>query len=280
MRKSIASFALFALLCTNLSAAPSPSRSQLRENYIEQFRTIAIDESIRTGIPASIKLAQGILESGNGQSRLSLMSNNHFGIKWRSSSDGEYVESLDDDKDKKGKIILSKFVKYNSPEESFRQHSAFLMRNSIYRILFTYDRTDYRSWAYGLKKAGYATDPKYAERLIQIIETNNLDRFDIPTQLSLEDTPQYSNQTNNELIAFEPEVDPAVASRLPFPTQVTKKVRVENKIENRVEKRVVQQEISPVENAEDNEEHVLFEITYASKSVKNISNPVPKRQKK
>ena len=280
MRKSIASFALFAMLCANLTAAPSPSRNQLRENYIEQFRAIAVNESIRTGIPASIKLAQGILESGNGQSRLSLSSNNHFGIKWRSPLDGEFVESYDDDKDKKGKTILSKFVKYGSPEESFRRHSEFLMTNSKYRLLFTYDRSDYRSWAYGLKQVGYATNPKYAELLIQIIENNNLDRFDIPTQLSLEDTPQYSNQTNNELIAFEPEVDPAVASRLPFPTQVTKKVRVENKIENRVEKRVVQQEISPVENAEDNEEHVLFEITYASKSVKNISNPVPKRQKK
>ncbi len=276
MRKSIASFTLFAIFCANLTAAPSPSRSQLRENYIEQFRTIAVNESIRTGIPASIKLAQALLESGNGQSRLSLMSNNHFGIKWRSPLDGEYVEFLDDDTDKNGKPKLSKFIKYDSPEESFRRHSEFLLRNSNYRLLFTYDRSDYRSWAYGLKKAGYATNPRYAELLIQLIESNHLDRFDIPTQLSLEETPQYPEQTDNQLLAFTPEVDPSEASRRPFPTQKTKIIK-ENKVEIKVEKPVAQQKVIPVEDAE---EHVLFEITYASKSVKNISSPVPKRQKR
>ena len=103
------------------------------------------------------------------------------------------------------------------------------------------------------------------------------DLFDIPTQLSLEETPQYPEQTDNLLLAFTSEVDPSEVSRRPFPTQDTKKIRVENSVDNRVEKRVVQQKVSPVE---DTEEHVLFEITLASKSVKNISNPVPKRQKR
>ncbi len=272
MRKSIASFVLFALTIANISAAPNPVRSQLRESYIEQYRSIAVMESIRTGIPASIKLAQGILESGNGQSKLALMSNNHFGVKWR-TGDGDYVEFYDDDKDKQGRLKLSKFIKYNSPEESFRQHSEFLMTHSNYRVLFTYDRSDYRSWAYGLKKAGYATNPRYAELLIQIIEDNHLDRFDIPTQLSLDETPQYPNQVDNQLSVMTGDVMPEVASRIPFPTPKVKIIK-----NSYTETKPVQRN---QEEAQE-EEHILFEITpeLASKSVNNIRNPVPKRQKK
>lgn len=275
MRKSIITFVLFAITYANLSAAPNPSSSQLRENYIEQYRSIAVMESFRTGIPASIKLAQGLLESGNGQSRLSLMSNNHFGIKWRSPLDGEYVEFYDDDKNKYGRLKLSKFIKYNSPEESFKQHSEFLMTRSNYRLLFTYDRSDYRAWAYGLKQAGYATNPRYAELLIQLIEQNHLDRFDIPTQLSLDNTPQYANQEESQVPESTAEVAQPQASRLPFPTRINKIIQ-----ENKVVKRIAQQKVIQTEEVE--EEHVLFEITteLASKSVKNIRNPVPKRQKK
>ena len=275
MRKSIITFVLFAITYANLSAAPNPSSSQLRENYIEQYRSIAVMESFRTGIPASIKLAQGLLESGNGQSRLSLMSNNHFGIKWRSPLDGEYVEFYDDDKNKYGRLKLSKFIKYNSPEESFKQHSEFLMTRSNYRLLFTYDRSDYRAWAYGLKQAGYATNPRYAELLIQLIEQNHLDRFDIPTQLSLDNTPQYANQVESQVPESTAEVAQPQASRLPFPTRINKIIQ-----ENKVVKRIAQQKVIQTEEVE--EEHVLFEITteLASKSVKNIRNPVPKRQKK
>ncbi len=275
MRKSIITFVLFAITYANLSAAPNPSNSQLRENYIEQYRSIAVMESFRTGIPASIKLAQGLLESGNGQSRLSLMSNNHFGIKWRSSLDGEYVEFYDDDKDKYGKLKLSKFIKYNSPEESFKQHSEFLMMRSNYRLLFTYDRSDYRAWAYGLQQAGYATNPRYAELLIQLIEQNHLNRFDIPTQLSLDETPQYGNQKESQVLELTAEVAQPEASRLPFPTRIKKIIQ-----ENKVVKRITQQKVIQTEEVE--EEHVLFEITteLASKGVKNIKNPVPKRQKK
>lgn len=283
MRKSIAFFVLFATTIANLSAAPNPVRSQLRESYIEQYSSIAVMESFRTGIPASIKLAQGILESGNGQSTLALKSNNHFGIKWRSPLDGDYVEFYDDDRDKQGKLKLSKFIKYYSPEESFRRHSEFLMVNSNYRLLFSLDRSDYRSWAYGLKKAGYATNPKYAELLIQIIESNHLYRFDVPTQLSLDETPQYSNQVeDNQLSEITAEVKPEVASRIPFPTPKVK-VRKEIKEETYVEAKPVQAIVQRHQKEEtQEEEHILFEITneLASKSVNTIKNPVPKRQKK
>ncbi len=279
MRKSIVPFVLFAMTIANLFAAPNPTRSQLRENYIEQYRSIAIMESFRTGIPASIKLAQGLLESANGQSKLSLFSNNHFGIKWRSPLDGEYIESYDDDKDKYGRPKLSKFVKYKSPEESFKQHSEFLMSRSNYRLLFTYDRSDYRSWAYGLKKAGYATNPKYAELLIQIIEQNHLDRFDVPTQLSLEETPQYNHQVENEVTKVLESAEESKKIRLPNPTP---KVKVSK--DYAVETKPLQQYVyrNQKEEVQEEEEHILFEITteLASKSVKNIKNPVPKRQKR
>ena len=277
MRKSIASFVLFAMSIANLFAAPNPMRSQLRESYIEQFSSIAVMESIRTGIPASIKLAQAILESGNGQSSLALSSNNHFGIKWRSPSDGDYVEFYDDDRDKQGKLKLSKFIKYYSPEESFRRHSEFLLRNSNYRLLFTFDRSDYRSWANGLKKAGYATNPKYAELLIKIIEDNNLDRFDIPTQLSLDETPQYPNQVENQLSEITPEISQE-ASRTPYPTPKVK-VRKDYYVEAKPTQRIADKNHN--QEAQE-EEHILFEITneLASKSVNTIKNPVPKRQKK
>ncbi len=277
MRKSIVSFVLFAMTIANLSAAPNPIRSQLRLSYIEQYRSIAVMESIRTGIPASIKLAQGILESGNGQSKLALTSNNHFGIKWR-SGDGDYVEFYDDDKDKQGKLKLSKFIKYDSPEESFRRHSEFLLTNANYRLLFTFDRSDYRSWAYGLKKAGYATNPKYAELLIQIIEDNHLDRFDVPTQLSLDETPQYPNQVENQITEITADVAPEVASRIPFPTPKVK-IRKNAYVEAIPLQKNTQR--NQKEEAQE-EEHVLFEITneLASKSVNTIRNPVPKRQKK
>jgi hypothetical protein len=275
MRKSILSVALFALTFVHILGAPNPARRLLIEGYIEQYREIAVMESIRTGIPASIKLSQGLLESSFGQGKLAVMSNNHFGIKWNSSADGEFVESDDDEKDKYGRPKSSKFVKFSSPEESYRQHSDILTSRSRYRLLFTYDRADYRSWALGLKKAGYASDPDYAKKLIRIIEQYNLDRFDIPTQLTLDDTPQYTPQTEfTESPSRNTEQpDP---SRQPFPTapkmNVAKKQRKEDKL-------VSVQPVKKKEAVVEEEVHVLFEVPseLASKSVKN---PIPKRQKK
>lgn len=138
--------------------------------YIERFSAIAMEEMRRTGVPASITLAQGILESAAGTSMLARRANNHFGIKcheWQ----GPRIYKDDD-------LRRECFRKYGSPEESFRDHSDFLRSRSRYAFLFELDPLDYHAWAYGLKKAGYATDPHYPQKLIQIIERYNLARFD------------------------------------------------------------------------------------------------------
>lgn len=163
--------ACFTLLC---AAAISDTVKQKAEAYIARFGDIAVDEMYRSGIPASITLAQGMLESGYGDSHLTRQANNHFGIKCHSDWKGERVYY---DDDRKGEC----FRKYPHAEDSFRDHSDFLRYKSRYSFLFDFEITDYRSWAYGLKKAGYATDPSYPSKLIEIIEKYGLTRFDSGT---------------------------------------------------------------------------------------------------
>jgi hypothetical protein len=141
------------------------------EQYIEQYRQIAVDEMNQYNIPASITLAQGILESGNGESRLATEGNNHFGIKCHSNWSGKTI--IEDD-DEKGEC----FRKYSKVADSFRDHSLFLTERGRYSFLFEYNKTDYKKWAKGLKKAGYATNPKYPSLLIDLIEEYDLSRFD------------------------------------------------------------------------------------------------------
>lgn len=141
-----------------------------REDYVETYAPLAIKEMQRYGIPASITLAQGILESASGNSYLARVANNHFGIKCHDWT-GPSVHRDDDLKNEC-------FRKYKHPIESFEDHSKFLTSRQRYRFLFDLKVTDYKSWARGLKKAGYATDPKYAHRLIQIIEENELFLYD------------------------------------------------------------------------------------------------------
>jgi flagellum-specific peptidoglycan hydrolase FlgJ len=150
---------------TNSSSIKTPA-----ESYIERFKNIAISEMNGSGIPASITLAQGILESGNGKSRLAKEANNHFGIKCSTEWKGETILQDDDNKD-------DCFRVYKSPEESFRDHTEFLKRKR-YAPLFELDKNDYRGWANGLKTAGYATNPRYAELLISLVERYELSRFD------------------------------------------------------------------------------------------------------
>jgi flagellum-specific peptidoglycan hydrolase FlgJ len=138
--------------------------------YIERFKAIAIREMNSSGIPASITLAQGILESGNGNSELALKGNNHFGIKCTPEWKGKTMLKDDDKKD-------DCFRVYKTPEESFKDHSEFLKRKR-YAPLFELDKNDYKGWARGLKAAGYATNPRYAELLISLIERYNLNQFD------------------------------------------------------------------------------------------------------
>jgi len=139
--------------------------------YIATYEDIAKEEMRVYGIPASITLAQGILESGAGRGELSLRANNHFGIKCHKTWKGERVYHDDDE-------LQECFRKYKNPENSFKDHSLFLTQRSRYKSLFSLKKDDYKGWAKGLKKAGYATDPKYPNKLIRIIETYNLDQYD------------------------------------------------------------------------------------------------------
>ncbi len=139
-------------------------------DYIDRFKTIAVAEMNKNGIPASITLAQGLLESGNGNGSLARLANNHFGIKCTTDWTGKTILQDDDQKD-------DCFRVYNSPEESFRDHSEFLKRKR-YAFLFELDKNDYIGWANGLKTAGYATNPKYPELLISLIERYQLDQYD------------------------------------------------------------------------------------------------------
>ena len=141
------------------------------EAYIQRFQKVAMDEMKIYKIPASITLAQGMLESGYGKSRLATKANNHFGIKCASSWDGKKIYH---DDDKRGEC----FRVYPSPWGSYRDHSKFLTQQNRYSFLFDYKISDYEAWAKGLKKAGYATDRKYPQRLIKLIEEYQLYRYD------------------------------------------------------------------------------------------------------
>ncbi len=162
------------------------TRTEQTLAYIEAYKNIAIHEMQTSKIPASITIAQGILESGSGQGTLALNANNHFGIKchdWK----GEGVYHDDDE-------LQECFRKYNDPSESFKDHSIFLTGRSRYSKLFEFDPKDYRSWAYGLKAAGYATDPKYPDKLISIIERYELYKLDGTDNVWHQPTPVNSDK--------------------------------------------------------------------------------------
>lgn len=162
-----------------LTGTPESLRKPYVNEYITQYQWLAIDEMHRSGIPASIIMAQAIHESNGGTSRLASESNNHFGIKCKSYWEGEKYYHPDDDYDKTGKLIPSCFRAYDSVVESYLDHSEFLMNTSHYKGLFGYSKTDFKNWAKGLQLCGYATDEKYAEKLIRTIEIYNLDELDL-----------------------------------------------------------------------------------------------------
>jgi len=167
MKKLLSVFLAIAA-CISASAETT---QELAEKYVSQYSSLAVSEMQRSGVPASITLAQGMLESGFGRSRLAEEGKNHFGIKCHADWKGE---SIYKDDDKKNEC----FRKYQTVEESFRDHSDFLRYKPRYSSLFELEPTDYKGWAYGLKKAGYATLETYPDRLIGLIETYGLDRFD------------------------------------------------------------------------------------------------------
>lgn len=160
---------LFSASLVFLAAGDTPQK-----NYIDKYASLAVAEMYRSGVPASITLAQGMLESRNGLSELATDGNNHFGIKCHTDWTGK---SMKVDDDKKGEC----FRVYDDAYESFKDHSDFLRYRPRYQFLFDYEVTDYKAWANGLKKAGYATDPQYAAKLIKMVEDYSLARFDTMT---------------------------------------------------------------------------------------------------
>lgn len=173
-----------------------------RQMFIETYANLSVEEMIRTGIPASITLAQAILESSWGQGTVAQNGNNYFCIKCNNGWTGPSVEAPDDE------IGLSCFRAYASIEESFFDHSDFLSVNNRYKDLFQYSSTDYRNWARGLQEKGYATDTLYAEKLINLIETYGLFLYDRATPAHrirvMDSTFTPEQETEPEAVSFAP----------------------------------------------------------------------------
>ncbi len=195
--KNIRFIFLFVLLA--MAAAGQAQNAEVIRNYINEYREIAIAEMQRTGVPASIKLAQGIHETTAGTSDLVRRSNNHFGIKCKSNWTGESVKHTDD-------APNECFRKYDDPSQSYSDHSDFLKGSSRYASLFNLDPLDYAGWANGLKKAGYATNPKYPQIIIKLIETYQLQDY---TLIALGKMPPKENMVAAITVEGTNEEDPA-----------------------------------------------------------------------
>jgi len=177
---------LFFLISGKLNANIELSKQE----YRLKFEQIALNHQFEYKIPASITLAQGIIESNSGNSTLAKKANNHFGIKCHANWNGEKIY-MDDD------AANECFRSYSSAEESYQDHSEFLKNGKRYQFLFSYSVDDYKNWAYGLKKAGYATNPEYAELLIKIIEELNLNKSGDSKKLVSSNKPNLSIEIQN-----------------------------------------------------------------------------------
>lgn len=184
---------VIAILFSSVSLSTAAQRISIEE-YIEQFKDIAMSEMKRSGVPAAITLAQGILESENGNSELVKKSNNHFGIKCKSTWEGD---SVNHDDDAAGEC----FRAYGNAADSYRDHSDFLRGNKRYASLFNLDAEDYQGWAKGLRKAGYATNPRYPDLLMKYVEQYNLQQYSLAVlnQLPNMDIAKTSTDTENGL---------------------------------------------------------------------------------
>ncbi len=190
-----------------------------RMRYIQEHKDDAVREMIKSGVPASITMAQACLESNDGNSPLAIQANNHFGIKCSNWNGPSYIQD-DDTKDEC-------FRKYSTTFESYDDHSNFLKNRPRYSSLFELDKTDYKAWAKGLKKAGYATDPSYADRLIKIIEDYELHRLDLQEDLPLyADSKTPSPNVNNTTASSNSSNDIAIAESFPRKDGKEKKVFV------------------------------------------------------
>lgn len=194
---------LFIILSTLSLSSQSSKTNKVYNNYINKYKDLAIDHMQTYKIPASITLAQGLLESGAGESTLAIKSNNHFGIKCSTQWTGKQVYHNDDKKN-------DCFRKYNSAEGSFQDHALFLTERDRYKSLFSLKATDYKGWAKGLQKAGYATDKSYANKLIQIIEDYELYNYD---KAGSKSKPKSKNNTQEYIVEKEVEVEKIETSK-------------------------------------------------------------------
>lgn len=178
-------FAAFASLPKSEEKSPS-------DLYLEKYARYAVEEMHRSGVPASITLAQGMLESNYGRSELAINANNHFGIQCHSSWNGDKYKKMDAGQ-------MRDFRKYETVLGSYHDHSQFLSGNKRYKALFELDPSDYKGWANGLQKAGYAEDPSYAAKLISVIERYGLDKYDLMSQVPVAtDKPKPSKKEKKD----------------------------------------------------------------------------------
>lgn len=198
VHKNLNIMRIFLIIIISLSFQSLFNAQEIVDNYLDTYSPIAIEEMERTGIPASIKLAQGLLESDFGRSELAVFAYNHFGIKCGGNWTGRSYHKEDDERDENGKLKDSCFRVFDSGEDSYRSHSEFLLRNARYEFLFEYESYDYKSWARGLKKAGYATDPSYPKKLIGVIEKYNLHTFDSQEAHAIASTTSFAKKEKKE----------------------------------------------------------------------------------
>ncbi len=230
--KKVIIFISFVLCQAAASAQGTP-----QERYIQRWAPTAVREMYRSGVPASITLAQGILESRYGLSSLATEGNNHFGIKCHKDWKGKTM-SYDDDA--KGEC----FRVYDSADESFQDHSDFLRYRDRYKFLFDFPTTDYKAWAYGLKKAGYATDPGYPAKLIKYIEDYRLYEYDTMTyddSERLEETVDRKAETDAVGSGTASDGKPSVAGK----EKVRKESRREKRAARKARKRQSREESVP-----------------------------------
>jgi flagellum-specific peptidoglycan hydrolase FlgJ len=181
------------------------AQSNLTNLYVEKYKDIAIKEMKRTGIPASITLAQAILESGSGESNLAKSANNHFGIKCKTEWTGPKTYQNDDAKNECFRV-------YPTADSSFRDHSNFLKNRPYYASLFELDPVDDSAWAYGLKKAGYATERDYPQKLLKIIDDYELSQYNFPELLN-ESSEVADDAKQNIIIKPTTKVDTALTNK-------------------------------------------------------------------
>jgi LysM repeat protein len=221
------------------------------EAYVEKYKDLAVSEMKRTGIPASITLAQGMIESDFGRSRLAREANNHFGIKCHNDWTGPTIRHNDDRRNEC-------FRKYRKPEESFYDHSDFLKSGSRYSFLFDLSTTDYKGWARGLRKAGYATNPDYANMLIRKIEENNLYVYD---KGFTEVEKPVAARTVVKPDSTEKEEDTGIKTPPPANTAPVVQARVPRIMENNRIQYIIVKDGETVESIEKDFELLKWELT-------------------